>query len=178
MTWDILGRAARNSIEVPIFKNDGTKEMVPIPSWTWAAWSAEELVHLNEFPDFEKDSVRPVIQFHIVDRNQKLVKIEDREGNPDHHVHAAWEDPTSRSSFTPTSGPLKEWFGGARRVDYIFCLKSDYVADPNVNVIGYDEDIRQQDLVRRSSSCWPLNGETAWHTELGGCRFRKRNGLG
>ncbi|KAG9309244.1 heterokaryon incompatibility protein-domain-containing protein [Chiua virens] len=165
LTWEFLGHAKRNNIEVPIFKSDGSKEMVPIPSWSWAAWSGEELIHLNEFLDATKNRVRPVVQFHIVDKNHELVKIEDRsrEGNPGHDVRAVaeWEDPQLQevqlhstscigqlhfwTSLANVRAVRREWIDGARRVDYFLNPDPDFRA--NTNTTEYIEVVRQQDFI-------------------------------
>ncbi|KAF8548636.1 HET-domain-containing protein [Imleria badia] len=72
MTWHFLSRCSRNHNHVPIFGSDGTNEVVPVPSWSWAAWSCENL-RFNLIPG--EVGIRPVIQFYLVDSRHQLVKI-------------------------------------------------------------------------------------------------------
>lgn len=75
MTWHFLGRCSRNGIHVPIFGSDGTKEDVPVPSWSWSAWSCDSL-QFNLIPG--EVGVQPVIEFYIVDSSHQLVQIAER----------------------------------------------------------------------------------------------------
>ncbi|KAG6375692.1 hypothetical protein JVT61DRAFT_3266 [Boletus reticuloceps] len=74
MLWDLTGHSARNHVEVPILDNNGSREMIPIPSWSWAAWSGVDLA---------PDNVKPVIRFDIVDTKRQLVRIKEQSW-PDH----------------------------------------------------------------------------------------------
>ncbi|KAF9220603.1 HET-domain-containing protein [Gyrodon lividus] len=79
MTWHFMGRCSRNDIHVPIFGSDGTKEVVPVPSWSWSTWSCHDL-RFNLIPG--EVGVQPVIEFYLVNPRHQLVKI----------VEQSWQD--------------------------------------------------------------------------------------
>ncbi|KAF8445051.1 heterokaryon incompatibility protein-domain-containing protein [Boletus edulis BED1] len=81
MSWHHLGHSARNHVEVPILDSNGSRQMIPIPSWSWAAWSGVDLARL---PYLNIDyNVKPVIHFDIVDSKRQLVRIKEQSW-PDH----------------------------------------------------------------------------------------------
>ena len=95
MTWSFTGHAARNHVSVP-FEINGCKEMISIPSWSWAAWSGED-------PDYPflhaghaeyRSHVQPLIDFDLVDRNHELVRIKERSwsDHPSDRVRTLWKD--------------------------------------------------------------------------------------
>lgn len=110
--WDLFnpGHCLRNYVEVPILKSDGSKEMVPVPSWSWAAWSTELWVHSRNFMDRYGNIVRPAIEFYLVDDEHKLVRIkeeswQDHAGN---RVLASWEDAQPHSLQSLPSHPSSQ----------------------------------------------------------------------
>ena len=49
--------------------------MVLIP---WAAWTTNDARHLPALEDGERNIVRPSIQFHLVDSDRRLVRVEEQ----------------------------------------------------------------------------------------------------
>ncbi|KAF8134253.1 heterokaryon incompatibility protein-domain-containing protein [Boletus edulis] len=82
MSWHLMGSSARNHVEVPILDSNGSREMIPIPSWSWAAWSGVDLARLP-YLNLIVDGVKPVIRFDIVDSKRQLVRIKEQSW-PDH----------------------------------------------------------------------------------------------
>ncbi|KAG8216702.1 heterokaryon incompatibility protein-domain-containing protein [Butyriboletus roseoflavus] len=119
MTWSFTGPSSRNYVDVPVFDSNGSKHLVSIPSWSWAAWSGADptrppVLHAGDSPD-----VQPVIHFDIVDGNHQLVRIKDRplQGRPHDVVPTLWKDeqPHQLQSLTQHSisriGQLHFWTG-------------------------------------------------------------------
>ena len=94
LTWSYIGPSSRNHIEVPIFDANGSKQMIPIPSWSWAAWSGEDPTRLPSLSVGCSDDVRPVIHFDIVDEKHQLVRIKDRpsQDHPGAWIPTSWKD--------------------------------------------------------------------------------------
>jgi hypothetical protein len=114
VTWFFTGYSARNHVNVP-FESNGRKEMISIPSWSWAAWSGED----PDYPFLHAGGgshVRPVIDFDLVDRKHQLVRIKERSW-PDYpgRDRALWKNepphqvrsPTQHSPFR--TGQLHFW---------------------------------------------------------------------
>ncbi|KAF8134291.1 heterokaryon incompatibility protein-domain-containing protein [Boletus edulis] len=83
MLWDLIGHSARNHVEVPILDSNGSREMIPIPSWSWAAWSGVDLARLPFLLSGDYTDVKPVTRFDIVDTKRQLVRIKEQSW-PDH----------------------------------------------------------------------------------------------
>lgn len=94
VTWYFLGPTSRNHVEVPILDTNGSKQMVPIPSWSWAAWSGDNPSRPPSLCPGYNDDVRPAIHFSIVDEKHQLVRIKDQpmQGHPGTWVPASWKD--------------------------------------------------------------------------------------
>ncbi|KAG8214011.1 heterokaryon incompatibility protein-domain-containing protein [Butyriboletus roseoflavus] len=78
MTWSFTGPYSRNDVEVPVFDGNGSKQMISIPSWSWAAWSGVDPTRSPFLHAGDSTHVRPVVHFDIVDGNHQLVRIKDR----------------------------------------------------------------------------------------------------
>lgn len=94
MTWNFTGHSGQNHVRVPIIGSNGFKEVVPIPSWSWAAWSGEDLNHPPFLHAGDGSHVRPVIDFNIVDTNHQLVKIKEQswQDHPGNGIRALWQE--------------------------------------------------------------------------------------
>ncbi|KAG8214241.1 heterokaryon incompatibility protein-domain-containing protein [Butyriboletus roseoflavus] len=155
ITWSFTGPYSRNDVEVPVFDSNGSKEMVSIPSWSWAAWSGADPARPPFLHAGNDTHVRPVIDFDIVDGNHKLVRIKDRpmRGHPGDFAPPLWknEHPHQFQSLTQHSvsqiGQLYFWTSlanlramrrwsdvpvGPGHVQYIpFPSPPDFLPDPN-----------------------------------------------
>jgi hypothetical protein len=107
ISWHFLGRCSRNDIHVPIFGGDGTKEDVPVPSWSWSAWSCDSL-RFNLIPG--EVGVQPVIEFYIVDSSHQLVKIVERPWQDFHgeDLRSVWQEKEDNQP----SLPMQDVFSG------------------------------------------------------------------
>ena len=109
MTWSFTGPSSRNYVEVPVFDSNGCKEMVSIPSWSWAAWSGSDPIRPPVLHAGDSNDVRPVIHFDIVDEKRRLVRIKDRpmQGDASDLVPTLWknEQPHQVRSLMPHSVP-------------------------------------------------------------------------
>ena len=94
MTWFFTGPSSRNYIEVPIFDSNGWKEIVPIPSWSWAAWSGSDPTRSPFLHPGDSTNVLPVIHFDIVDGKHQLLRIKDRlmQGHRGDFIHTLWKN--------------------------------------------------------------------------------------
>lgn len=166
MTWHFTGHSARNHVHVPITGSRGLKEMVPIPSWSWAAWSGEDLNHPPFLHGGRSSWVRPVIDFYLVDTEHQLVSIKEWpwQDHPGNDIHASWREqgPHQLPSLTHQSlsqiGCLFFWTSlvnaraarrwrvqGLRRVggvEYILSPPSDFRSPSH-----YHSEIIQQDFI-------------------------------
>ncbi|KAI6126928.1 heterokaryon incompatibility protein-domain-containing protein [Pisolithus sp. B1] len=166
MTWNFTGHSARNHVHVPIIGSKGLKEMVPIPSWSWAAWSGEDPNHPPFLQGGGDSWVRPVIDFYLVDTEHQLVSIKEwpRQDHPDNGIHASWREqgPHQLPSLTHHSlsqvGRLSFWTSlvnvrAARRwrlrglhrvggVEYTLSPPSDFRSPSH-----YHSEIVQQDFI-------------------------------
>ncbi|KAG9316274.1 heterokaryon incompatibility protein-domain-containing protein [Chiua virens] len=116
MTWSFTGHTVRNEVEVTILRADKSKEDVPIPSWSWAAWSKAKppAWSLPPFPVLDAgDSthVRPVIQFEVVGDNCQLVRINERswEDSSSDRGHETWKQATRSLEQPLRIGQLHFW---------------------------------------------------------------------
>ena len=165
MTWSFTGHSARNHVSVP-FESNGRKEMISIPSWSWAAWSGQNPDRFFLHAGYSSH-VRPMIDFHLVDRKHQLVRIKERSW-PDHpgdRDRGIWKNeppdqiqsPTQHSPFR--TGQLCFWTSlanvrairrwrvqGPGALEYtLFPSPSpDFQPDPNSN---YHSEIVQQDFI-------------------------------
>jgi hypothetical protein len=165
MTWSFIGHSARNHVDVP-FESDGSREMIPIPSWSWAAWSGEDPGHHDFLRAGDSNVVRPVIHFDIVDRKHQLVRITERSwlDRPDDRARAVWkteqphavQSPTRHLPFT--TGQLHFWtsFANVRAIRYYrvqgpgavsYTISPSPDSQPNSNSIDYHSEIVHQDFV-------------------------------
>lgn len=105
MTWHFLSRCSRNGNHFPIFGSDGTKEVVPVPSWSWAAWSCDNL-RFNLIPG--EVGIQPVIQFYLVDSRHQLVKIVEHpwKGFRGESLCHVWQEKTDVQLQLPTQDTL------------------------------------------------------------------------
>ncbi|KAI6126927.1 heterokaryon incompatibility protein-domain-containing protein [Pisolithus sp. B1] len=110
MAWDFIGNSARNHVRVPIIGSKGSKETVPIPSWSWAAWSEENSNHPPYLRAGEGSDMRPVIDFNIVDTKHQLVKIKEWswQDHPDNDISASWQEREPRQLPSPTQYSLSQ----------------------------------------------------------------------
>ncbi|KAG8214248.1 heterokaryon incompatibility protein-domain-containing protein [Butyriboletus roseoflavus] len=94
ITWAFTGPSSRNYVDVPVFDNDGSKQMISIPSWSWAAWSGADLTRTPFLRAGDDIDVRPVVHFHIVDEKYQLVVIKDRpmQDHPGDFVPTSWKN--------------------------------------------------------------------------------------
>ena len=169
MTWELTGHTSRNYIEVPMFASNGWKEMIPIPSWSWAAWSGQDSGrlsgHLSDLLDGANNLVEPLIQFSIVNSERQLVMITERSwgDHPGDRVRALSQNaqPQQLQSIRQHSllqiGQLQFWtsFGtaravrrfnlGAKGMDYVLFPSPDY--QPNPNGTEDRSDIVDQDFI-------------------------------
>ena len=166
MTWELTGRSSRNYIEIPIFGSDGTKEMIPVPSWSWAAWTGRDSSsHLSDLKDIFNDTVVPLIHFSIVDSKRQLVMIKERSGHEQDHpdrVRALWQGAQSHQlpclppHYLPQVGQLCFWTSaatlkvirscgvGARGIYYTFDFPD---SQPDSDATVHDADIVDQEFI-------------------------------
>jgi hypothetical protein len=164
VTWFFTGHSARNYVNIP-FERNGCKEMVPIPSWSWAAWSGDDPDNLR-FHAGDGSHVRPVIDFDLVDRKHQLVRIKERSW-PDllgDRPRALWKNeplhqvrsPTQHSPFR--TGQLRFWtslanvravrrwrVAGPGAVEYALFPSPDF--QPDSDSTHYHSEIVQQDFI-------------------------------
>ena len=162
MTWFFTGPSSQNYVEVPVFHNKGLKEIVPIPTWSWAAWSGSDPTR-PPFLHAGHTDVRPVIHFDIVDEKHQLVGIKGwpRQGHPGGFIPTSWknEKPHQLQSVMQHSvsriGQLQFWTSlanlrvvrhrsalGTGRVHYILFPARNFRRDPNSTY-----DIVHQDFI-------------------------------
>ncbi|KAH0839439.1 heterokaryon incompatibility protein-domain-containing protein [Lanmaoa asiatica] len=105
MTWHFMGRCSRNDIHASICGSDGTMEAVPVPSWSWSAWSCDSL-RFNLIPG--EVGVQPVTEFYIVDSRHQLVKITEQLWQDFHgeDLHGVWQEKKDHQLQLPTQDVL------------------------------------------------------------------------
>lgn len=168
MTWHFTGHSTRNHVLVPIVGSNGLKETIPVPSWSWAAWSGD-----SNHPPFlhagDGGPVRPVIDFNIVDSKHQLIRIKERpwQDHPNDGVHPLWQEqePHRLQSLTQCShsqiGQLYFWtsFANVRavrrwrvqgphrvgRVEYTLSPPPDF--QPDQGPANYRSEIVLQDFI-------------------------------
>ena len=161
MTWSFTGPTSRNHVEVPVFDRNGRKEMVSIPSWSWAAWSGSDPIRPPVLHAGDSNDVRPVIHFDIVDEKRRLVRIKDwpMQGDTAEFVPTLWNNelPHQVQSLAQHSvsciGQLQFWTSlatlrairqwsdlGLGEVHYILFPPPDFLPDPDSNHEFVDQD--------------------------------------
>ena len=167
VTWCLAGYSSRNNIQVPIFNSNGSKEIVPIPSWSWAAWSGEEATYRSGFTGGGQNAVRSVIQFSIVDSTHRLVRIKERPFQDDlaDRIRPSWQNvvqPSPHPSLPPHSraqaGQLhfwtsfanvravRRWILKGRVVDYTLIVPPD--VEPDLSESPHERpEIVHQDFI-------------------------------
>ena len=161
MTWGFTGHSARNHVTVP-FESNGSKEMISIPSWSWAAWSVEDpekkFLHAGE-----SSHVRPVIDFDLVDRKHQLVRIKERSWR-DHPADRVWKNEQPLHVQSPTQHPpfragqlhfwtslanvkaIRRWrVQGPGALEYALSPPPDFQPDPYST--HYRSEIVHQDFI-------------------------------
>ncbi|KAI6165170.1 heterokaryon incompatibility protein-domain-containing protein [Pisolithus thermaeus] len=110
LAWDFIGNSARNHVHVPVIGSKDSKETVPIPSWSWAAWSEENSKHPPYLRAGEGGDMRPVIEFNIVDTKHQLVKIKERswQDHLDDDIRASWQERDPRQLPSPIQNSLSQ----------------------------------------------------------------------
>ncbi|KAG8214239.1 heterokaryon incompatibility protein-domain-containing protein [Butyriboletus roseoflavus] len=161
ITWFFTGPSLRNNVEIPVFDSKGSKQMISIPSWSWAAWSGADPARPPFLHAGDSTGVRPVIDFDIVDGNHKLVRIKDRpmEGRPSDSVPTLWKNEQPHPLQSPTQHPvtrigqlhfwtslanlrvIRRWSDlGPGQVQYILLPSPDFIRDPNSHHEIVDQD--------------------------------------
>jgi hypothetical protein len=104
MTWSFTGHSARNYVTVPIIQCNGSEEMIPIPSWSWAAWSGEDPEQPPYLHAGHDVQTLPLIRFDIVDRKHQLVRIKEQswQDHPGDRDRALWQNKQPRQLDFPT----------------------------------------------------------------------------
>ncbi|KAI6126926.1 hypothetical protein F5141DRAFT_363816 [Pisolithus sp. B1] len=155
MTWDFIGHSTRNHVHVPITGSNGCKEMVPIPSWSWAAWSEENSNHPPYLYAGEGRHTRPVIDFNIVDAKHQLVKIKEWpwQDHPDDGIRASWQEREPRQLPSPTQYSLSQvgylyfWTGLANVRAARIWGGGKYILSPSPSPPNFYREIVHQDFI-------------------------------